>query len=204
MQLDALQTRKSTLTLLTVFLALAGAFATVLLSGSQFAEAQEGPPETQEQILADLQKKWEENQAAHDDELRAIEREHRKEQLQIHATANEIRDALCEQGRKEFCPKQKIKAKYVDIDKLAYAVAIAETGDCTASRGSALLNNCHGFKVKGQFLAFDTKEESYDYFKKMWLKNYGDRFPTSYDARRYTAGTGERWLNVVTTVYHKK
>ncbi len=204
MQLAALRTRKSTLTLLSLFLALAGALGAVLLSGSQSAEAQEEPPATPEQMLAELQKQWTENQTSHEDELRAIEREHRKEQLQLHETANEIRNALCEQGKKEYCPKEDIKGKYVDLDKLAYAVAMAETGDCTASRGSALLNNCHGFKVKGKFLAFKTKEESYEYFKKMWLRNYGDRFPTSYDARRYTAGTGERWLNVVTTVYNKQ
>jgi hypothetical protein len=70
-----------------------------------------------------------------------------------------------------------------NLDKLAKAVAMHETGDCTAKRGAALVKNCHGFRVNGHFLKFNDKSESYAKFEKLWLRDYQE-FP---DLRLATA-----------------
>lgn len=75
----------------------------------------------------------------------------------------------------------------VDIDKLAKAVALHETGDCTAKRGSALFLNCHGFRRNNKFLHFKSKNESYAYFETLWTKNYGG-MPTVATATAYVCG----------------
>lgn len=85
---------------------------------------------------------------------------------------------------------QKGQAAY-DIDKLAKAVALHETGDCTAKRGAALYNNCHGFRRNNRFVHFATKQESYDKFKVLWAKDY-QTLPNLRLATAYVCGW--QWL----------
>lgn len=93
-----------------------------------------------------------------------------------------------------------------DLDKLAQAVAIAETSNCTA--GYALThNNCHGIKKgntypcktkKGSKMCnFETKEESFVAFKVIWGKWYQNP-PTMADANKWTGrDRASTWLNNV-------
>ena len=92
----------------------------------------------------------------------------------------------------------------VDMDKLALAVATAETSDCTAGVGVSR-NNCFGMRLRsGPFRTFASKEESYDAFKEMWPRMYGMRLPTRADAIKYTANPEpDRWLAIVYTVYNR-
>ncbi len=83
-------------------------------------------------------------------------------------------------------PKASVVASY-DLDKLAKAIALHETGDCTAKVGSALYHNCHGFRVSNHFLHFQTKAESYAKFKKLWTSDYKE-FPNLRLATAYVCG----------------
>lgn len=110
--------------------------------------------------------------------------------------------------------------KPVDLDKLSRAVAMHETGNCTAKVGSAIYNNCHGFKTASGWLKFDDPKESHEKFKSLWIKSYGGEMPdlrlaTAYvcgweyleknGASQYCEGGGSpsSWLNDVTTIYNK-
>lgn len=103
-----------------------------------------------------------------------------------------------------------------DIDKLAKAVAIHETGDCTAKVGAALYNNCHGFRKNNRFLRFAKKQESYAYFEDLWQRNYGGmpdlRLATAYvcgwqhlkkngTGTPCSGGNPNSWLASVTSIY---
>jgi len=94
----------------------------------------------------------------------------------------------------------------LDLDKLAYAVAMAETKDCTTGTGK--YNNCHGimaWDAQGNRYPrrFNSKEESYEYFKKLWVKNYGG-FPTISQAVSYVGNDSPgTWLYNVTYYYNK-
>ena len=99
----------------------------------------------------------------------------------------------------------------VDIDKLAYAVAMAETGDCTKGYGLQY-NNCFGLKNgsivpcetgANRMCIFESKEEAYEAFKKVWLEGYGERFPTTADADAWTGkDRRDTWLNAVKQFYY--
>lgn len=97
-------------------------------------------------------------------------------------------------------------AKNIDLDKLAYAVSIAETSGCM--KGSALSHhNCFGIMIwpKGirELKTYNTDGESFQDFKDLWLRKYGDRFPTPADAERYSGGEGIEWLSNVKAAYYK-
>jgi len=146
------------------------------------------------QSLKDLQDTWHKNQ-----------REYVKTQNRLHIKANAVRRQLCAEGEKEYCAPE-LQAKNVDLEKLAHAVAVAETADCTKGLG-ATKNNCHGIFgcVNGvcgprEFLS---KEQSYQEFQKLWITKYGDRFPTIKDAQRYTYSDGKQWLHTVRVVYQQ-
>ena len=94
-------------------------------------------------------------------------------------------------------------ANTLDLDRLAYAVAMAETGDCTKGAGLSR-NNCFGlmsWKNGVRYLrTYKTKEESYIDFKKTWSKYY-KRFPDMALARTWTGNqTPKEWLANVS--YH--
>jgi hypothetical protein len=94
-----------------------------------------------------------------------------------------------------------------DLDKLAHAVAVAETGNCTT--GMALTrNNCHGIMAwkngRRYGRSFKTMGESFAAFKDLWTRLYGGRFPTMADARKYAGPTdASNWLANVTRVYYR-
>lgn len=100
----------------------------------------------------------------------------------------------------------------VDIDKLAKAVRIHETADCTKGYG-AMYNNCYGIKngsiapceEEGQnrMCIYKTPEASTEAFKKIWLQGYGDRFPTREDAMAWAGNDRvDAWYNNVQKLYY--
>jgi hypothetical protein len=162
-------------------------------------DATEAPKVSLTEVLAQLQAQWKENQ-----------RNYVRQQRSLHTRANDIRKTLCEQGHQHYCPiaaPATLQAKNVDIVKLAHAVAVAETGGCTQGTGVSK-NNCHGiFSCQNGICGpktFASKEESYAEFQRIWLKGYGDRFPTLRDAQKYTYSDGKEWLNTVRLVYEKQ
>ncbi len=95
--------------------------------------------------------------------------------------------------------------KSVDLEKLATAVALHETHDCTDTTGAALVHNAVGIMTwkdgHRHFKAYTTCAESKEDFKRLWAKSY-HTFPTLALAERYT-GTdrAETWLKNVTYFY---
>lgn len=90
----------------------------------------------------------------------------------------------------------------VDLNKLAYAVAQAETSNCTEGVGKTK-NNCFGIRRKGAFVSYGSPEESYEDFKNVWSRYYGG-LPTIAKARKYTANDKpETWLKIVNHYYYK-
>lgn len=139
-----------------------------------------------------------------------IEEEEERDILQemginIDDIKNEIREKL---GRDK--PKD---IHSFDIDKLATAISIAETGGCTKGTGITC-NNCFGLKngsiapcknrTKNNTCIYETKEESFDAFKKIWVEGYGGKFPTYTMALRYTNNhkTAGAWLDTVRSNYY--
>lgn len=106
-----------------------------------------------------------------------------------------------------IAPAATLAAEPANLDKLAVAVAVAETSNCTT--GMALTkNNCHGIMTwasgrrTGRWFA--TRAESFAAFKSLWTRLYGGRFPTMADAKRYTGNDrAATWLGIVTAVYHR-
>lgn len=93
-----------------------------------------------------------------------------------------------------------------DLDKLAKAVARHETCSCTCGN-SASRNNCFGIMAwkngKRYFKAFETKEDSYADFKRIW-STYYKRFPDLALAKRYSGNDKPNaWLSNVTTFYNQ-
>ena len=93
-----------------------------------------------------------------------------------------------------------------DIDKIAYAIAMAETGDCTTGMGKTK-KNCFGIMHwpggvrTGKTYA--TKEDSYADFKRIWQKHYGG-FPTRSMAVKWTGNDNpDQWLANVTKYYYE-
>lgn len=91
----------------------------------------------------------------------------------------------------------------VDLDKLAKAVAMHETANCT--KGSARFNNCFGIKYAGKFARYATKEASYADFKRIWSKPtgyYRGQFPTLALAKKYSGNDrASIWLKNVSHFY---
>lgn len=96
-----------------------------------------------------------------------------------------------------------------DLDRLAYAVSVAETGNCTT--GSAISrNNCFGimhWAEDGTPLGpkyYASHEESFADFKRIWSSFYG-AYPTHENglAKKWTGNQGEAtiWLENVNAAY---
>ena len=106
---------------------------------------------------------------------------------------------------------KRVVSKEVDLDKLARAVAMAETGGCTKGTGLSK-NNCHWIKSgntykckspKGTMCHFDTKEESYIAFKVIWARWY-KTLPTIKQATVWTgADKADHWRRIVFDEYNK-
>jgi len=97
-----------------------------------------------------------------------------------------------------------------DLDKLAHAVALAETGGCTT--GSAVSkNNCFGIMQwdsagNRSLKAYASHEESFADFKRIWSSFYGE-YPTDSNglALKWTGNAAEAsvWLGNVNAAYSK-
>lgn len=99
----------------------------------------------------------------------------------------------------------------LDLDKLAYAVAMAETSGCTKGYGSSY-NNCFGIKNgntapcpkvgRNRMCIYERKEDSYAAFKKIWAKWYRT-YPTRALASKWTGNDHpDRWLRAVNQYYN--
>lgn len=113
--------------------------------------------------------------------------------------------------KKQEKPKEvKIDTSF-DLDRLARAVAIAETGNCTKGYWPTH-NNCHWIKSwntykcpwtpKGKMCKFKDKEESFTAFKVIWSKWY-KTMPTHTQAVRWTgADSSTTWRKHVLHYYY--
>lgn len=123
------------------------------------------------------------------------------------AVTTQVQAALCLTGKTEFCVKtpapKKLTARRINIDLLAYAVATKETQNCTTGTGRSHLNNCFGIKGKKGFRKFESKEESYEAFKTLWLSRYCDCLPNLALAKKYSGEEGTNWLKDVLAVYNR-
>lgn len=98
-----------------------------------------------------------------------------------------------------------------DLDKLAYAVAMAETHNCTKGYGITY-KNCFGIKNgntapcpkigRNNMCIYDDPQQSYEAFKAIWVRWYGE-YPTIEDARRWTGGNGVNWLKNISFYYNQ-
>lgn len=95
-----------------------------------------------------------------------------------------------------------------DIDRFAYAVAMAETGNCTVWN-SAERNNCFGIMQWDKYWnrwykSYETKEDSYKDFKRIWSSYYWE-YPTRAMAIKYTWNDRvDTWLDNVMYFYHNE
>lgn len=89
-----------------------------------------------------------------------------------------------------------------DLDKLSLAVAMHETHNCKDKVGSALYNNCHGFRKNGKFMRFNSIEESHAYFKQLWARSY-KAYPNLRLAKIYSGNDNPTgWLKNVNYYYN--
>ena len=117
--------------------------------------------------------------------------------------------------RKEEKPIQvPQETKPFDLDKFAKAVARHETASCTKWFGKEY-NNCFWLKNwriapckkiwRMRMCIYDTPEESYEAFKKIWKEWYGNKFP-SYRAVQIYSGNDRAniWQANVTKFYNEQ
>lgn len=101
-----------------------------------------------------------------------------------------------------------------EIDRLAYAVSMAETGGCKLGYGK-MYNNCVGLKNgsiapckkigKNRMCIYDKPEESIEAWKKVWIVGYGGGFPTKRMAQMYSGNDhSDTWLTNVTYHYRNQ
>lgn len=107
---------------------------------------------------------------------------------------------------KDKSTQQKLNKQDFDLEKLAHAVAFAETGHCTD--GTAIKRkNCHGImawdKNHNRYPRyFTTTQESFDEFKRIWTKSY-KRYPDINLAIKWTGNDNAHvWLSNVNTYYN--
>lgn len=103
-----------------------------------------------------------------------------------------------------FIPEEE---KSYDIDCLADAVAVAETGYC--QEGSGLTrNNCFGIMAwtaegKRYLKSYEKNEDSFEDFKRIWEKGY-DMYPNMDAADAWTGkDNAATWLGNVNTAYDR-
>jgi len=81
-----------------------------------------------------------------------------------------------------------VEEEVFDLDKLAWAVAMHETKDCTLGN-SATRNNCFGIMTwvnwPREYKTYETKEASYADFKRIWSSYYGG-MPNYAKAKKYS------------------
>lgn len=119
--------------------------------------------------------------------------------------------ATAQQFKKYFPPLIK-SSNFADLDKLAIAVATAETGNCKQGYGKRY-NNCFGIKNGSiapckrmginRMCIYNNTKESFEAFKKIWAKGYKGEFPTLAHANAWTGkDRANTWLATATNVYN--
>lgn len=114
---------------------------------------------------------------------------------------------------KKFSTPSIKSSNYVDLDKLAIAVATAETGNCTKGYG-VQYGNCFGIKNGGiapckrtgrnRMCIYNNTKESFTAFKAIWSKGYKGEFPTIRHAEVWTGkDRASTWLATVQKTYNK-
>jgi hypothetical protein len=112
----------------------------------------------------------------------------------------------------ELEARPEVKLLPYDIDKLAYAVAMAETHNCTEGYGLEY-NNCMGIKNgntapctkigRNRMCIYERPEDSYAAFKKIWSKWY-DGLPTLKKAQKWSGNDrAQTWLRNVNHYYYQ-
>ena len=102
--------------------------------------------------------------------------------------------------------------KELDLNKLAYAIAMSETWNCTKGYWKEY-NNCFWIKNgntapcpkiwRNRMCIYEKPEDSYEAFKKVWSTWY-KTFPTRRQATIWTgADNADRWLSHVKLYYSK-
>lgn len=100
----------------------------------------------------------------------------------------------------------------LDLNKLAKAVAWAETHDCQLGYGS-MYSNCFGIKNgsiapcakvgNNRMCVYNAPHESYEAFYKIWQLGYGGQFPSYAAAQSWTGNDRpDTWLANVTEHYY--
>lgn len=141
--------------------------------------------------------------------LRAKKNEVEEKVKQVRATKHGI---LPRANAAELPVAPVIEEKPFDIEKLAYAVAMAETANCTKGYGS-MYNNCFGIKNgntapcdrigQNRMCIYNSPSESYEAFKIIWSKWY-KTFPDYALANKWTgADRVDTWLKHVSHYYNK-
>jgi hypothetical protein len=106
-----------------------------------------------------------------------------------------------------------VKSVPTDLDKVAYAVAMAETHNCTLGYGKEY-NNCFGIKNgntapcpeigRNRMCIYERPEQSYEAFKKIWVKWYGGGLPTWAGAQKWTGNSNpSSWIKNVKYYYNQ-
>lgn len=121
------------------------------------------------------------------------------------------KDKPKEEKQQEKPKETKVDISF-DLDKLAKAVAIAETGNCTKGYGKTY-SNCFWIKSgktapcpkvwKNKMCIYEKPEDSYKAFKIIWSKWYRTH-PNLVSAQRWTGhDNAVRWLSHVNLYYNK-
>jgi len=120
----------------------------------------------------------------------------------------DISDKYCHKKENLEKFKNKEKNNWLDLDKLAYAVAMAETKDCWHNYWASVYNNCFWImqwdkQGNRSYKRYNSKEESYKDFKRIW-SNYYIIFPNLKLAKKWTGNDSPNtWLNNVIYFYNK-
>lgn len=118
---------------------------------------------------------------------------------------DEVEEVKVEKPKQEAVEEVAVSNGF-DIDKLAYAVAMAETGNCTRGMGLTK-NNAFGIMTweRGfrEGRTYEKCEDSYVDFKQIWSDYYGE-FPTRAMAERWTGKDSvDTWLKSVKQYYYQ-
>jgi len=104
-------------------------------------------------------------------------------------------------------PPEEYNWSILNLDKLAYSVAMAESANCTRGAG-ARRNNCFNImswdKNGNRYIRYyDTPNDSYIAFKELWTRAYGG-YPTYAQAVKYTGNdNAKHWLRIINHYYYE-
>lgn len=100
-----------------------------------------------------------------------------------------------------------MKEPSINLDRLYYAVAMAESGNCSTEWHKAKAN-CTSIMTwksgKRELRKFKNEEEGKAYFKWLWKEHYGNKFPTMKEATRFTGDDrSAQWLENVKKYFNQ-